>query len=82
MRDMYAFFFIFYFVSFCLGCFPCLVEIFCFLQGLIAKENENKTKVLTSDAKPPLFAGRRLFLFVVVLVLLAFDNFNNDEASR
>ena len=35
-----------------------------------------------SDAKPPLFAGRRLFLFVDVIVLLAFDNFNNDEASR
>ena len=87
IRDMYAFFFfLFHFVSFCLGCFPCLVEICCLLQGLNAKEEKlstlNQTKMLTSDAKPPLFTGRCLFLLVVVIVLLAFDNFNNDKASR
>ena len=77
MRDMYAFFFLFCFI---------LSRLLSLLGGdflLFTRFNckrRKKTKVLTSDAKPPLFAGRRLFLFVVVLVLLAFDNFNNDEA--
>ena len=37
--------------------------------------------MLTNDAKPPMFTGVCICLLFVI-VLLAFDNFNNDKASR
>ena len=37
--------------------------------------------MLANDAKPPMSTGVFFCLFFVI-VLLAFDNFNNDKASR
>ena len=87
IRDMYAFF------SFCF----ILSRLLSLLGGdllpftrfkkkknslyKLQKENENQITMLTNDAKPPMFTGVCICLLFVI-VLLAFDNFNNDKASR